>query len=133
MPLERASKSFKDVSLTLQSHPLTRDILTITNERAIARSVRNLILTQKGERFFNNQLGSEVSSLLFENLDKSTSIFIKSEIENVINNYEPRVSLLSLSVDPNYDENQFDIVIKYKIIGIDVPTQQLSFALTPTR
>lgn len=133
MPLERASKSFKDVSLTLQSHPLTRDILTITNERAIARSVRNLILTQKGERFFNNQLGSEVSSLLFENLDRSTSIFIKSEIENVINNYEPRVTLLSLSVDPNYDENQFDIVIKYKIIGIDVPTQQLSFALTPTR
>jgi phage baseplate assembly protein W len=133
MPLERASKPFKDVSLRLQSHPLTRDILTLTNERAIARSVRNLILTQKGERFFNSQLGSEVSALLFENLDRSTSIFIKNEIEYVINNYEPRVSLISLSVDPNYDENQFDIVIKYKIIGIDVPTQQLLFALTPTR
>jgi phage baseplate assembly protein W len=133
MPLERASKPFKDVSLTLQSHPLTRDILTLTNERAIARSVRNLILTQKGERFFNSQLGSEVSRLLFENLDRSTSIFIRNEIEYVINNYEPRVSLVSLDVEPNYDENQFDIVIKYRIIGIDVPTQQLSFALTPTR
>jgi phage baseplate assembly protein W len=133
MPLERVSKPFKDVSLTLQSHPLTRDILTITNERAIARSIRNLVLTQKGERFFNSQLGSEVSRLLFENLDRSTSIFIRNEIEYVINNYEPRVSLVSLDVEPNYDENQFDIVIKYKIIGIDVPTQQLSFALTPTR
>ena len=81
MPLERVSKPFKDVSLTLQSHPLTRDILTITNERAIARSVRNLVLTQKGERFFNSQLGSEVSRLLFENLDRSTSIFIRNEIE----------------------------------------------------
>jgi phage baseplate assembly protein W len=133
MPLERVSKPFKDVSLTLQSHPLTRDILTITNERAIARSIRNLVLTQKGERFFNSQLGSEVSRLLFENLDRSTSIFIRNEIEYVINNYEPRVSLVSLDVEPNYDENQFDIVIKYRIIGIDVPTQQLSFALTPTR
>jgi len=133
MPLERASKPFKDVSLTLQSNPLTRDILTITNERAIARSVRNLVLTQKGERFFNSQLGSEVSRLLFENLDLSTSIFMRNEIEYVITNYEPRVSLISLDVEPNYDENQFDIVIKYKIIGIDVPTQQLSFALTPTR
>jgi phage baseplate assembly protein W len=133
MPLERVSKPFKDVSLTLQSNPLTRDILTITNERAIARSIRNLVLTQKGERFFNSQLGSEVSRLLFENLDRNTSIFIRNEIEYVITTFEPRVTLLELDVNPNYDENQFDIVIKYKIIGIDVPTQQLSFALTPTR
>ena len=133
MPLERVSKPFKDVSLTLQSNPLTRDILTITKERAIARSIRNLVLTQKGERFFNSQLGSEVSRLLFENLDRNTSIFIRNEIEYVITTFEPRVTLLELDVNPNYDENQFDIVIKYKIIGIDVPTQQLSFALTPTR
>jgi len=133
MPLERVSRPFKDVSLTLQSNPLTRDILTITNERAIARSIRNLVLTQKGERFFNSQLGSEVSRLLFENLDRNTSIFIRNEIEYVITTFEPRVTLLELDVNPNYDENQFDIVIKYKIIGIDVPTQQLSFALTPTR
>lgn len=133
MPLERVSRPFKDVSLTLQSNPLTRDILTITNERAIARSIRNLVLTQKGERFFNSQLGSEVSRLLFENLDRNTSIFIRNEIEYVITTFEPRVTLVSLEVNPNYDENQFDIVITYKIIGIDVPTQQLSFALTPTR
>lgn len=133
MPLERVSRPFKDVSLTLQSNPLTRDILTITNERAIARSIRNLVLTQKGERFFNSQLGSEVSRLLFENLDRNTSIFIRNEIEYVITTFESRVTLVSLEVNPNYDENQFDIVITYKIIGIDVPTQQLSFALTPTR
>ncbi len=133
MPLERVSKPFKDVSLTFQSHPLTRDILTITNERAISRSIRNLVLTQKGERFFNSNLGSDVSKILFDNLDRNNSIFIKNEIEYVITNYEPRVKLLDLSVNPNYDENQFDVVIKYQIIGIDVPTQQLSFALTPTR
>jgi len=78
-------------------------------------------------------LGSEVSRLLFENLDRNTSIFIRNEIEYVITTFEPRVTLVSLEVNPNYDENQFDIVITYKIIGIDVPTQQLSFALTPTR
>lgn len=133
MPLERASKPFKDISLTFQRHPLTSDIITLSNDRAIARSIRNLVLTERGERFFNSELGSRVSSILFDNVDYGASILIKSEIEYVISTYEPRVKLTDVQVRPNNEDNEYEIAIRYEIIGIDVPVQQLTFALTPTR
>ena len=133
MPLERLSQGFKDISLSFQVNPLNYDIIAIKNETAIARSVRNLILTQPGERFFNQNLGSGVSKALFENLDQISASVIKDEIENTINNYEPRVDLISVDIEPNYDNNEFNVTIHYYIVGIDVLPQQLSFALQPTR
>lgn len=133
MPLERLSKGFKDISLSFQVNPLNYDLIATKNETAIARSVRNLILTQLGERFFNQNLGSKVSRTLFENLDQISASVIKDEIENTINNYEPRVDLIDVNVEPNYDDNEFNVTIRYYIVGIDVLPQQLSFALQPTR
>lgn len=133
MPLERVSKSFKDLSMTFQVSPLTSDLIALKNESAIARSVRNLVLTLPGERFFNENLGSRVSRSLFENIDDITASIIQDEIKNTIENYEPRVRLISVNVKPNYDENEFNVTINYRIIGIDVLPQQLSFALQPTR
>ena len=91
MPAERGSKSFKDISASFQVNPLTYDIIALKNENAIARSVRNLVLTEKGERFFNNSLGSGVNRLLFESIDDITASSIKDEMSNTIQNYEPRV------------------------------------------
>jgi len=133
MPLERVSKSFKDVSMSFQVNPLTYDLIALTNENAIARSVRNLVLTGRGERFFNNNLGSRVNSLLFESLDDITASSVQDEIENVINNYEPRVDLISVDVSPNYDYGELNVTVRYYIVGIDAQPQQLSFALQPTR
>ena len=133
MPLERISKSFKDISLSLQVSPLTYDILAIKNETAIARSVRNLVLTLPGERFFNPDVGSDIGRSLFENIDSISADGIKSQIENTIRNYEPRVSLIDVIVNPIYDNNEFNVTIKYNIIGIDVPPQKLVFVLQPTR
>jgi phage baseplate assembly protein W len=133
MPLERVSQSFKDISMTFQVNPLNFDLIVLKNETAIARSLRNLVLTQPGERFFNQNLGSRVSRSLFENIDEITASVIRDEIKNTINNYEPRVRLTGVVVNPNYEENQLDVTINYSIIGIDVPSQQLSFALQPTR
>jgi phage baseplate assembly protein W len=133
MPLERVSKEFKDISMSFQVNPFTYDLIAIKNETAISRSVRNLVLTLQGERFFNQNLGSGVNKLLFDNMDELTAASIQSEIRTVINNYEPRVELISINATPNYDENQYDINIVYRIIGIDVLPQQLSFALIPTR
>lgn len=133
MPLERISQGFKDISLSFQINPLTRDIIAIKNETAIARSVRNLVETIPGERPFSPILGSRITRSLFENLDEISASSIQSEIENTINNYEPRVSLISVVVTPNYDEGSFDVVITYNIIGIDVLPQQLSFALQSNR
>ena len=133
MPVERVSKSFKDVSMSFQVNPLTYDIIALTNENAIARSLRNLVLTDRGERFFNNNLGSRVSSLLFESLNDITASSVRDEIENTINNYEPRVQLISVDATPDYDNGELNVKIKYYIVGIDAQPQQLSFALQPTR
>jgi phage baseplate assembly protein W len=133
MPLERISRDFKDISMTFQSNPLNRDLIGIKNETAIARSVKNLVLTSQGERFFNSSFGTKVSKLLFENIDEMTASIIKDEISFTLNTYEPRIEVTDLTVSPNYDENEFAVTIQYKIIGIDVLPQQLSFALQPTR
>jgi phage baseplate assembly protein W len=133
MPIERISKEFKDISMSFQVNPLTYDLIGIKNETAIARSVRNLVLTIRGERFFDQNLGSNVNKLLFENMDDLTAASIQDEIRTTINNYEPRVNLRSVEVNPDYDQNQFDVTITYDIIGIDALPQQLSFALLPTR
>jgi len=133
MPLERVSKGFKDLSMTFQVNPINYDLIALKNETAIARSIRNLVLTYPGERFFNQNLGSKVSQSLFENIDDISSSIIKDEIENTIRNYEPRVDLIEVIVAPNYDSNEFNVTINYRIVGIDVLPQQLSFALQPTR
>jgi phage baseplate assembly protein W len=133
MPVERLSRGFKDISMSFQVNPLNNDMISIKNETAIARSVRNLIFTLPGERFFNENLGSRVSQTLFENMDEISASVIKDEITNTINNYEPRVDLISVDVSPNYENNEFNVTINYYIVGIDVLPQQLSFALQPTR
>ena len=133
MPVQRVSKSFKDISATFQINPLNRDLIQLKNANAIARSIRNLIMTVPGERPFNPVLGSQVTSLLFENLDKLTASSIKSEIINTLTNFEPRIRLNEVIVKAQPDNNQFDVQIQYYIIGIDLPLQQLTFALEPTR
>ena len=133
MPLERVSKGFKDLSMTFQANPLNYDLIALKNETAIARSIRNLVLTYPGERFFNQNLGSKVSRSLFENIDEISSSIIKDEIENTIRSYEPRVNLISVIISPDYDQGEFNVTINYRIVGIDVLPQQLSFALQPTR
>ena len=133
MPVQRISKSFKDISMSFQVNPLTDDLIAITNTTAIARSLRNLVLTTPGERFFNENLGSQVNNLLFENVDDITAMSVRTEIINVIENYEPRVKLLKVSVNANIDSYSMDVRIVYQVIGIDIPPQELSFVLIPTR
>ena len=119
--------------MSFQVNPLTDDLIAIKNQTAISRSIRNLVLTSPGERFFNNDLGSRVNDLLFESIDDITASSIKSEIENTLNNNEPRVKLLSTKVSANPDSYEFDVIITYEIVGIDAEAQQLSFALQPAR
>ena len=133
MPLERVSQGFKDVSMSFKSNPLTNDLIALKNENAIARSVRNIVFTLPGEKFFNENFGSRISKLLFENVDDLTASSIKDEIERSIRNNEPRVRLRSVKTFPNFENNEFDVTIVYDIIGADVPAQQLEFVLQPTR
>jgi len=133
VPLERVSQGFKDVSMTFQRHPLTGDVITLKNESAIARSVRNIVFTTPGEKFFNEDFGSQISKALFENINDISANIIKSEITSSIKRYEPRVDLKKVQVRPNYDQNEFNVTIIYEIIGADVPAQELQFVLDSTR
>ena len=133
MPVQRISKGFKDLSASFQTNPLSNDLIALKNESAIARSVRNLVLTAQGERPFQPVLGTGVSRLLFENMDKLTASAIRSELRTTIENYEPRVEINEIIVEPDYEGNAMNVTLQYFIIGIDAPEQELTFALEPTR
>ena len=133
MPLERVSQGFKDISMTFQSNPLNEDLIALKNANAIARSVRNIVMTVPGEKFFNPTFGSRISESLFENIDDITATIIIDEIRESIENNEPRVQLMDVLAFPNYDNNSFDVTIIYEIIGIEIPAQELQFVLQSSR
>ena len=133
MPVERISKGFKDISAVFEVNPLNDDLIVLKNSNAIARSIRNIIFTARGDKPFNPFFGSRVSELLFDPMDQITTLAIKTEIEETIKNFESRVDLKEVQVNPLYDDNEYSVVINYEIIGIDVDSQQLSFALELTR
>ena len=133
MPLERVSPGFKDISMTFQGNPLNNDLIGLKNENAIARSVRNIVFTLPGEKFFDENFGSRISATLFENIDDISANIITDEIKFSIERYEPRVELIEVEAFPNFDNNAFDVLIVYNIIGADVPPQELQFALQSTR
>ncbi len=132
MPLERVSQGFKDISMSFQTNPLNDDLIALKNTTAIARSLRNIVLTVPGEKFFNENFGSKVSQSLFENVDSITANIIEEEIRTSVRNYEPRVRLLNVQANADPDNNSFDVTIAYQIIGVDVPPQSLQFVLQPT-
>ena len=133
MPVERVSRGFKDISMSFEVNPINADIIGVKNDTAIARSIRNLVLTTPGERFFNEDLGSGVSEVLFDTLDDISGAVIRDEIEQTIIRFEPRVKLTDVKVKPDHDNNEFNVTITYDIVGMDALPQQLNFALQPTR
>ena len=133
MPLERVSQGFKVISMTFQSNPLNNDLIGLKNENAIARSVRNIVFTLPGEKFFDENFGSKVTKSLFENIDDISASLIQEEIKTSLENYEPRVELVSVKAYPDVDNNSFDVTIVYRVIGADILPQQLEFVLQPTR
>jgi|TARA_B100001559_G_scaffold88048_1_gene73522 phage baseplate assembly protein W len=133
VPIERVSQGFKDISMTFQSNPLNDDLIAIKNENAIARSLRNIVFTTPGEKFFNQSFGSRISESLFENIDEITATIIVDEIRQSIDNYEPRVEVDDVKAFPDYENNSFDVTITYDVIGSEIPTQELQFVLQSSR
>ena len=133
MPVERVSRGFKDISLSFKPHPITRDVIPLKNESAIARSVKNLVLTNLQERPFQPNLGSRLNGSLFDLMDVGTASIIADEIRSTIDNYEPSVDLIDVEVTPYFDSNAFDCTLIYEIIGVDLPTQTLNFILESFR
>ena len=133
MAEQRVSRSFKDISLSFVPHPVTKDLQILKNENAIRRSVRNIVETIPTERFFNSLLGSDVRDSLFEFVDFGTASVIQEQILVAIENFEPRVNNVSVEVDPQPDENTFDVTVIFDIIGQEFPTQEYTFLLEAAR
>ena len=133
MAITRKSRAFKDISLSFTPHPVTKELPVLVNERAITRSVRNLVETIPTERFFNSTLGTGVRDLLFENYERSTVMVIEDEVRNTIRNFEPRVGELGVEVNAVPDRNAFEIKVLFEINGLEAPTQSFTFILEPTR
>ena len=129
----RVSKAFKDISLAFEPHPVTRDLPILKNERAIARSVRNIVETIPTEKYFNPNFGSDVYKSLFDFVDFGTANIIQDQIKVSIRNFEPRVDNVRVEVDPRPDENEFEVTVIYDIVGQEFPTQEYSFILEATR
>ena len=130
---QRQSRAFKDISLSFKRHPVTNDILALTNEDAIKRSVRNLVETINEERFFNHLIGSRVRESLFEVPDNTIRATLKSQIENSILNFEPRVNLTDVIINHPNDTNDLEVTVAYDIIGQEAIPQEITFILQPTR
>jgi|TARA_Y100000296_G_scaffold77118_1_gene98388 hypothetical protein len=133
MAIQRISRSFKDISLSFEPHPVTKDLPVLKNENAIRRSVRNIVETIPTERFFNSLLGSDVRRSLFEFVDFGTASVIQDQVQIAIENFEERVENLQVIVDPITDENTFNVTVIFDIIGQEFPTQEYSFLLEATR
>ena len=133
MAIQRKSRAFKDISLSFDPHPVTKDLPVLINERAIIRAVRNLVETIPTERFFDSNLGSDVRELLFENFAGSSVMILEDMIRTTIRNYEPRVGDIGIEVDAIPETNNVDVKVLFEIKGLDAPVQSFSFILEPTR
>ena len=133
MSITRKSRSFKDISLSFSPHPVTKDLPVLINERAIVRSVRNLVETIPTERFFNLIIGTDIRASLFENFSRTTLNVIEDQIRDTVRNFEPRVDNVGIEVTSLPDDNTFEIKVLFDIKGLDLPTQGFTFLLEPTR
>ena len=133
MAIQRKSRAFKDISLSFSPHPVTKDLPVLTNERAIARSVRNLVETIPSERFFNSLIGTDVRGSLFDLFTTETVTIIEDQVQTTVANFEPRVDNVSVQVDAQYDNNELNVTVFFDIVGLEVPTQSFTFILEPTR
>ena len=133
MAIKRKSRAFKDISLSFSPHPITKDLPVLINERAIVRSVRNLVETMPTERFFQPNLGTEIRDTLFENFSRQTVNIIEDQVRDTVRAFEPRVGDVGVEVVAIPDRNSFEVKVLFEIRGLEVAPQSFTFILEPSR
>lgn len=115
------AREYKDLDLTFNIHPVRKDVNKNIGDMAVINSVKNLILTNHYEKHFHPEIGSNIQKLLFENMDNITASAIEREIAQTISNFEPRVSIQSISVSPDFDNNSYGVGMQFYIINRTEP------------
>ena len=128
-----ASRAFKDINLSFKRHPVTNDVLTIRDEDAIKRSVRNIIFTILGEKPFEPNFGSVISESLFDLSTSLNEIRVSDEIKQSLLNYEPRIDNIDVTVTVTPDTNEMNCTVQYEIVGLPTPPQEVDVLLFPAR
>lgn len=127
------TQNFKDINLGFKKHPVTDDLMVTKDQAAIKQAIISLLLTERGERLFQPELGAGLRRFLFEPLDYATAALIQSTIRDVLSQYEPRIRIQYLAAIPNMDENGFDVELTFNVIGTEFAPIQVEFFLTRTR
>ena len=127
------SRAFKDISLSFTRSPITNDVVTLRNEDAIKRSVVNLCRTRLTDRFFNELLGTSIEDALFDLVGEDIGVSLEEEIRTLLINFEPRIKLTQINIEDDIDENGLYITIRYDIVGLPFPEQNIEFLLQPSR
>ena len=128
-----ASRAFKDINLSFKRHPVTNDVLTVRNEDAIKRSVKNIIFTILGEKPFEPEFGSVINNSLFELNTSLNEMKVADEIKQSLLNFEPRIDNTRVTVSIYPDSNELNCTVQYDIVGIPAPTQEVDVLLFPAR
>lgn len=126
-------QTFKDLSVTFKKHPVTNDLIVVKDKAAIAQAIQNLLFTRIGERVFQPDLGSRLLNLLFEPLDNATAALISLEIRQVLERYEPRITVDRVIAYPDSEENGFQVELSYVIVGREDVPVGVEFFLERTR
>ena len=126
-------QKYKDFNLSFKPHPVTEDLMVVKDAADVKQSIKSLLLTRKGERLFNSDIGTNLTDLLFEVADFATASMIRDQILVVLSNYERRIKILKLDVDVNFDDNGYDIELAYEFVGRDDLPTTVEFFLESAR
>ena len=126
-------QTFKDLSITFKKHPVTNDLVQVKDKAAIVQAMTSLILTNKGERLFQPEIGCDVSGMLFEPLDYGTAGLIKSSIKETLDKFEQRIAVNDILCTPDYENNGYSVEVFYTIVGRDDQPVGIQFFLERTR
>ena len=127
------SKAFRDINLSFKRHPVTNDLVSIRDEDAIKRSVKNIIFTILGEKPFEPSFGSIINDALFDLDTNLNSIRIQDEITSSLNRFEPRIDNIIVTVSVVPDTNEMNCTVQYDIVGLSTPPQEVDVLLFPAR
>ena len=126
-------ETFKDLSITFKKHPVSDDLVVVKDKAAIVQAITALLLTNKGERPFQPDLGCDIRRSLFEPLDYATSGLIRSQVLDVLGKYEPRIEVDDIRVSPDEQNNGYDVELFFAIVGRNDEVIATEFFLERTR
>jgi|TARA_R110000744_G_scaffold16678_6_gene45739 phage baseplate assembly protein W len=125
--IDRNVRQYKDLDLFFAKTQSSKDVRKVIDIQAVKRSVRNLVLLNHYEKPFHPEIGSGIRDMLFENMSNMTAFILAKKIEDVIENFEPRVKLISVRADPNLDRNEYEVTIEFFVVN--TPTELIDLTV----